>query len=340
MNAIIDTPTSVPATPVAPRTTATTLKLLIKREFWEHKGGFFWAPIWAGGISLLLTLMALMFGEFAARGFGDSRINGLDLNAITSEMSPADMQQLADSVSVSTSMAMFWPLLVLGFVVFFYCLGALYDERKDRSVLFWKSLPVSDRDTVLAKAISALVVAPAIALAVGIVCMIGFLVLLSVFVTLHHGNPFTLLWSPANLLASTGIALAALPIYALWALPSAGWLLLCSVWAKSKPFLWAIIVPVFAAVFYSWFDLMSSADLGSVWVWKNVVAHLLGGVFPGTWFSAVDPALLQFDAGSGHRSILTAMFSALRSPYLWVGAVAGVAMIIASIRLRRWRDDN
>jgi ABC-2 type transport system permease protein len=49
---------------------------------------------------------------------------------------------------------------VLAFVVFFYCLGALYDDRKDRSVLFWKSLPVSDRDTVVSKALSALVVAP------------------------------------------------------------------------------------------------------------------------------------------------------------------------------------
>ena len=57
---------------------------------------------------------------------------------------------------------------MLGFVVFFYCLGSLYDERKDRSVLFWKSLPVSDRDTVLSKALSALVVAPTLAIAVGI----------------------------------------------------------------------------------------------------------------------------------------------------------------------------
>ena len=67
--------------------------------------------------------------------------------------------------------------MVFGFVVFFYCLGALYDERKDRSVLFWKSLPMSDRETVLSKVASAIVVAPLIAIAAGLVTMFGFLLL-------------------------------------------------------------------------------------------------------------------------------------------------------------------
>lgn len=323
------------------------LKLLLRREFWEHKGGFFWAPIWAGGISLLLTLMALIFGEVKMRGEsasamkinGQVMINGLDLRLITEKMSPEDVQKLADGISLSTASAMFWPLLVLGFVVFFYCLGSLYDERKDRSVLFWKSLPVSDRDTVLSKAISALLVAPAIATGIGVACMIAFLLLLSVFVLIHHGNPFVLLWSPDNLLANAGVVAAALPIYALWALPSAGWLLLCSAWSKSKPFLWAIMIPVFAGVFISWFDLMNLFNLDSSWFWKNVVAHLLGGVFPGTWFTVMDLEGVK-PSHLDHLAVLKAMYSVLASPQLWIGAGAGIAMIAAATRLRRWRDDN
>ncbi len=351
MNAAIDAAgmdvakSSVPRTPPHP---THKLKLLLRREFWEHKGGFFWAPIWAGGISLLLTLMALVFGEVAMRreavsGLkvnGQVMINGLDLRLITEKMSPEDMQKLADGISLSTASAMFWPLLVLGFVVFFYCLGSLYDERKDRSVLFWKSLPVSDRDTVLSKAISALVVAPTLAIAVGIACMVAFLLVLSVFVLLHHGNPFVLLWSPDNLLANAGVALAAIPVYALWALPSAGWLLLCSAWSKSKPFLWAIMIPVFAGVFISWFDLMNMFNLDSSWFWKNVVAHLLGGVFPGTWFTVMDVDGLQVKELGNHLVLLKALYSALATPQLWIGAGAGIAMIAAAIRLRRWRDDN
>ena len=351
MNAAIDAAgmdvakSSVPRTPPHP---THKLKLLLRREFWEHKGGFFWAPIWAGGISLLLTLMALIFGEVAMRreavsGLkvnGQVMINGLDLNLITEQMSPDDVQKLADGISLSTASAMFWPLLVLGFVVFFYCLGSLYDERKDRSVLFWKSLPVSDRDTVLSKALSALVVAPTLAIAVGIACMVAFLLVLSVFVLLHHGNPFVLLWSPDNLLANAGVALAAIPVYALWALPSAGWLLLCSAWSKSKPFLWAIMIPVFAGVFISWFDLMNVFNLDSSWFWKNVVAHLLGGVFPGTWFTVMDMGGLQVKELGNHLVLLKALYSALATPQLWIGAGAGIAMIAAAIRLRRWRDDN
>lgn len=351
MNAAIDAAgmdvakSSVPRTPPHP---THKLKLLLRREFWEHKGGFFWAPIWAGGISLLLTLMALIFGEVAMRreavsGLkvnGQVMINGLDLNLITQKMSPEDVQKLADGISLSTASAMFWPLLVLGFVVFFYCLGSLYDERKDRSVLFWKSLPVSDRDTVLSKALSALVVAPTLAIAVGIACMVAFLLVLSVFVLLHHGNPFVLLWSPDNLLANAGVALAAIPVYALWALPSAGWLLLCSAWSKSKPFLWAIMIPVFAGVFISWFDLMNVFNLDSSWFWKNVVAHLLGGVFPGTWFTVMDMGGLQVKELGNHLVLLKALYSALATPQLWIGAGAGIAMIAAAVRLRRWRDDN
>ncbi len=351
MNAAIDAAgmdvakSSVPRTPPHP---THKLKLLLRREFWEHKGGFFWAPIWAGGISLLLTLMALIFGEVAMRreavsGLkvnGPVMINGLDLNLITEQMSPDDVQKLADGISLSTASAMFWPLLVLGFVVFFYCLGSLYDERKDRSVLFWKSLPVSDRDTVLSKALSALVVAPTLAIAVGIACMVAFLLVLSVFVLLHHGNPFVLLWSPDNLLANAGVALAAIPVYALWALPSAGWLLLCSAWSKSKPFLWAIMIPVFAGVFISWFDLMNVFNLDSSWFWKNVVAHLLGGVFPGTWFTVMDMGGLQVKELGNHLVLLKALYSALATPQLWIGAGAGIAMIAAAVRLRRWRDDN
>lgn len=351
MNAAIDAAgmdvakSSVPRTPPHP---THKLKLLLRREFWEHKGGFFWAPIWAGGISLLLTLMALIFGEVAMRreavsGLkvnGQVMINGLDLRLITEKMSPEDVQKLADGISLSTASAMFWPLLVLGFVVFFYCLGSLYDERKDRSVLFWKSLPVSDRDTVLSKALSALVVAPTLAIAVGIACMVAFLLVLSVFVLLHHGNPFVLLWSPDNLLANAGVAIAAIPVYALWALPSAGWLLLCSAWSRSKPFLWAIMIPVFAGVFISWFDLMNLFNLDSSWFWKNVVAHLLGGVFPGTWFTVMDLDGLQAKELGNHLVLLKALYSALATPQLWIGAGAGIAMIAAAIRLRRWRDDN
>ena len=121
------------------------LKLLLRREFWEHKGGFFWAPIIAGGISVVLALMALIVAEVGARNAlaegkfnGDSgiKINGLDFSGVAEKMSPHDLEQWSHAVNASLLVSSLWPFMVLGFVVFFYCLGALYDERKDRSVLF------------------------------------------------------------------------------------------------------------------------------------------------------------------------------------------------------------
>jgi ABC-2 type transport system permease protein len=328
------------------------LKLLLKREFWEHKGGFFWAPIWAGGISLLLTLMALVFGEVAARRAaasgklqidGDVMINGLDLSVITSKLDAEDLRRLSGGIDLSMLSSSMWPLMVLGFVVFFYCLGSLYDERKDRSVLFWKSLPVSDRDTVLSKAASALLVAPVLAVAASIACMFAFMVLISLFVLLHNGNPVELLWGPGSPLANAGLMLAAIPVYALWALPTVGWLLLCSAWSRSKPFLWAIMLPVFAGIFISWFDVMNAFELNSGWFWRNVVARLLGGVFPGTWIDAANTNGLRFEHPGdmiGHMDALQAMYSVFATPQLWIGVVAGIAMIAGAIRLRRWRDEG
>ena len=114
--------------------------------------------------------------------------------------------------------------------------------------------------------------------------MLGFLLVISVVALLHGGNPMTLIWGPGSPLTMAGsLLVAAIPVYALWALPTVGWLLLCSAWSRSKPFLWAIMIPVFAGIFVSWFDLMQAFNLESVWFWQNVVARILFSVVPGSW---------------------------------------------------------
>ena len=326
---------------------------LLRREFWEHKGGFFWAPMVAGAIFLVLAMMGIGIGEVAKSRIGDQaevhleggsfQLNGLDLGALTEKMSAHDLRELGQAVDAALFMSAGWPLIVLAFVVFFYCLGALYDERKDRSVLFWKSLPVSDRDTVLSKVVSAAVVAPALALVAAVITMFGFLLLLSVLALLHGGNPVTLLWGPGSPLAIGAKLLATLPVYAVWALPTIGWLLLCSAWAKSKPFLWAVMIPLFAAIFVSWFDLMRLFELDSGWFWKHVFARLLFSVAPGSdllyrgnGFEIAEDGIERVD----QMLSLSTAYGAFLQPEIWIGAVAGAAMILAAIRLRRWRDEG
>ena len=347
MNAVVETTRAPVAAPHATH----KFKLLLRREFWEHKGGFFWAPLVAGGISLLLTIMAIIVGEVVARKAvaagkfdGDSNVmvNGLDLGKITSKMGAEEMQHLAGGIDLSMLAASSWPFIVLAFVVFFYCLGALYDERKDRSVLFWKSLPLSDRDTVLSKVASATLVAPALAVGAALLTMFGFLLVISVVALLHGGNPLTLVWGPGSPLRMTSLLVASIPVYALWALPTVGWLLLCSAWSRSKPFLWAIMIPVFAGIFVAWFDLMQAFNLETVWFLKNVVARMLFSVVPGSWIDAATFDHGNFDGPAAVSNLLSlkTTYSTLLAPQLWIGAAAGAAMIFGAIRLRRWRDEG
>jgi len=326
--------------------------LLLRREFWEHKGGFLWSPVIAGGISLLLTAMAGIAGEVmlgrapASKGIDlngtHMSINGLDLGMLTSKMSPEDMRQFGGAVDASLLASSLWPFIAMTFVVFFYCLGALYDERKDRSVLFWKSLPLSDRDTVLSKVASAVVVAPLIATAAALLTMFGFLLIASGLVMMHGGSPMQLLWGPGSPLTIAVQFVAAIPVYALWALPTVGWLLLCSAWARSKPFLWALMIPAFAGIFVSWFDIMQVFNLESTWFWKNIVARLLLGTVPGSWFNVAHFDHIDADGPQVISQVvnLQSMYSVLLTPQLWLGVLAGAAMIVAAIRLRRWRDEG
>ena len=357
MNAVIDTE----ARPmrVAPHPTH-KFKLLLRREFWEHKGGFFWAPLVAGGIFLLLAVMGIGVGEMAkSRIPGDARVNieggsfqidGLDLGHVGRQMSPHDLQELGQGVDVALFMAGSWPLIVLAFVVFFYCLGALYDERKDRSVLFWKSLPISDAQTVLSKLVTALLVGPLIALAITGLVMLATGLMMSIFIAINGGNPFYLYWShlsPFKLFIGT---FGWLPIYVLWALPTAGWLMLCSAWARRMPFLWAVMLPIFAGVAVSMVNGIVDAFGGTrghvvgEWFWQHIVLRALTGTWPGSHLLGYigTPHLEQLPGNPDtlwQWDGLTTGLPLLATPQLWIGAVIGIAMIFAATRLRRWRDD-
>ncbi len=326
--------------------------LLLRREYWEHRGGFFWAPAIAGTISLLLTAILLVVAAVGMRNADadadivlddGSRmsINGLDLGLLADQMSASDKAQLASGIDLTMLLSSAWPYIVMMFVMFFYCLGALYDERKDRSVLFWKSLPVSDGETVLSKAVSATLVVPLLATLIAIATMLVFLVMLSVMVMIHGGNAWELIWGPGNPLAISAYALAAIPVYAIWALPTVGWLMLCSAWARSVPFLWALLVPILGGGFMSMFGVFHLFNIDGGWFWTNIVARMLLGAVPLTQhdIARLDGVDIEHD---GVLQLIepSGVYSNLLQPELWIGAAAGVAMLMLATRLRRWRDEG
>ncbi|HZX71475.1 MAG TPA: hypothetical protein VFE77_11715 [Rhodanobacter sp.] len=321
---------------------ANTLFWLVKREFWEHRGGFFWAPVITGGIFVLLNIMGIVTGEvFGARnGFNLSFGGGQNNLRI---LSKALDKQSMDTVGAGLDMVMYSATMImgiiLGFVVFFYCLGALYDDRRDRSILFWKSLPVSDTATVLSKVISATVVAPFITVIVG--TLTGLLMLLTFALALSlHGVSVWHLLSLSHPLEVIANMVGSIPLYLLWALPTVGWLMLCSAWARNKPFLWAVALPVAVGIVIGWFNLLGTINVSNDWYWRDVAVRILGSVFPGGWFSEVtgiggnDPA--EFVSSLS----LTRGYTALASANLWIGVAAAVVMLACAIWFRRWRDDS
>ena len=244
-----------------------TMKWLLRREFWEHKGGFFWTPLVVGSIITIGTLVSAGAG-LALKSQHGMNINGQQVTNLSGVIKPEQHEQIINAVSQGYIAASAPLFMVMAFVIFFFCLGTLFDERKDRSVLFWKSLPVSDGETVLSKLAMALVAAPLITLAFSIVT--SFLVLLvavasAAMTGLNLAGVFA---QPATYLAPFKVA-AVLPVYLVWALPTVGWLMMVSAWARTKVFLWAVGVPVLTGVLLSWFNAMFDFNWDLEWFWNE-----------------------------------------------------------------------
>lgn len=328
-----------------------TMKWLIKREYWEHKGGFFWAPVVVGAI-MTFFIAATMFTAVAMgtrHGFSSTVVNGTTVSTVTdlsTAMTPEQQREGAIAVAAGY-MGVSAPLfLVLPFVVFFFCLGALFDERKDRSVLFWKSLPISDGDTVLSKVAIGLIVAPLITLAVATLMSVLVLLLGCIAAAMSGLHMSGQIFSTPDLyLAPLQIA-AMLPVYILWALPTVGWLMMVSAWARTKPFLWAVGVPLLTGSLLTWFNAMFNFGWNIGWFWQHIVMRGLLSVIPGMWF--VHHGIPNGgDIGAGiHQNsdnlglVLSQSWRVLATPDAWIGIAAGAAMIYVAIRLRRWRDEG
>jgi ABC-2 type transport system permease protein len=321
-----------------------TMKWLLKREYWENKGGFFWAPAVVGAIMVLLIAVGSILGLVFNSKHGIV-IDGEQVTNLSKALDAGEKAQVIDAISQGYAIAASAPLLLVMIIsVFFFCLGSLYDERKDKSVLFWKSLPVSDTETVLSKALMALVGAPLITIALGTV--IGFILLLLVFLFAGIGgiNLLGVLAQPATYLAPFEL-LAILPVYLLWALPTVGWLMLVSAWARRVPFLWAVGVPVMTGVLITWFNAIFDSGWNVEWFWQHVVGRGLGSLVPGIWFAFTDVGH-HLGNGVGHQDdvglmeLVGASYRVLGTANLWIGVVLGAAMIYGAIRLRRWRDEG
>jgi ABC-2 type transport system permease protein len=258
---------------------------LVKREFWEHRA-LWMAPLIAAAVMVVLAVVAAVLGQ------GHINISGHGMKHAS------DPEALAVGV-----VAMGGPLfLVAGLTCTVFLLDCLYAERKDRSILFWKSLPVSDLHTVLAKFVVALLIVP-----------VGVFVLSMLLGPVMYGiaalglEPVGKLgWNAADWLRAEGWFSANLFATLLWFAPLAAWLMLASVLAKRAPMLIAVL---------PWLSLgvAESIVFRTAHVWK----------FLGLRFApSLDPV------------------ETLSRPDLWIGLAVAAGMLYIVVRLRRYRDDT
>ncbi|ALK96728.1 hypothetical protein AB595_03210 [Massilia sp. WF1] len=325
-----------------------TMKWLLRREFWEHKGSMFWAQVIVAAVLVLFVGGSLVYG-LGMHGPSHMTINGRTVThtGLASAM-PLEMKDKVVDVASGMYVAAGSPLMLLmAVVIFFYCLGALYDERRDRSILFWKSLPVSDGMTVLSKVLTAVCVAPLIAIAFAFAASLGLLLIGCAILSFAGVNMFGALLASPNLYLQPLRLVALLPVYAVWALPTVGWLLLVSSWARTKPFLWAVGAPLMVLLLAKWISMALGGfehdALDVQWFANEVVGRALGGLVPGIWFSftgGVPAGLHPNENGVDVQGLFLASWMTLATAKAWIGALLGGAMIFAAIRLRRWRDEG
>ncbi len=310
---------------------------LLKREFWEHRGGLWTGQLWTTGILLAMTLLSVLIGEaFRVRLGGGVDIGGVT-EFVASQLSESDMAEYRRGLSIGLWAIGLINQIVLYFVVLFYCINTLYDERKDRSILFWKSLPATDTQTVLSKLVTAVLVAPVLAMVAIAILHVGFLLIIALYAVIQGVNPLPFLWQPGVYADVWLRMLATIPVHMIWAIPGIAWLLLASSWAKRAPFVWAVLVPILAGVFVGMLDALVRLGVPSTWFWENVVTRIFTS--PGTmllkpwnWQSAVNP-FADSVSWSHLQTTLTA-------PATWIGLVIGLGLLAAAIWLRRYRDDS
>jgi ABC-2 type transport system permease protein len=203
----------------------------------------------------------------------------------------------------------------------FYCIGALYNERRDRSILFWKSLPVSDTITILSKAAIPLLVLPAIIFAIAIAMQI-VMFLLTYTIVLFNGESIPAFWTQWPLPRMILVLAYGLVTLSLWQAPLYAWLLMVSAWAKRAPFLWAVLPPIALC-------LGERIAFDSSFFGDMLATRLCGS------FNAAFNGLGQ-DPGPIRLSQL-APLQFLTTPALWSGLAFTIAVLAIAIRLRRYR---
>ena len=297
---------------------------LVRRELWEHRAIYITPLV----IALVMSLMSLT-GQVTISAFGQE----VDL-AIIGASSAGEIER---QPAITAFLMIFTSIFALGawILMIFYSLDALYAERRDKSILFWRSLPVTDSETVISKLLTAVLVIPMTAFAFVVVTHLLNLILWSIWLSIQGGDAGHLLWSAAPLFdnwAATLIIAVAMP---LWLSPLIGWFLFVSAFTKRSPLLIAFL-PMFVVPMLEKMVSPTSLFWDAIFA-RSVRPPLFKGIDVSRIFDQ-DNFQIAADTASLLAKIDLARF--LSSPSMWLGLVVCGLFTTAAIYIRRYRDES
>jgi ABC-2 type transport system permease protein len=290
-------------TPTAMRATK-PFAFSVLRELWENKSIYV--------VPMIVAVVELIAFMFSTKGLADRRRAVLLLDAA---------HQRA-GIEVPYDVAAMMMIFIVFIIGLFYCLDALYGERRDRSLFFWKSLPVADVTTVLSKLTVPLAILPVVAFVIIVVTQLIMLLMTTIVLVAHGMSPGTT-WTAVPFFQNWLVLLYGLIAIALWHAPIYGWALLISGWVRRATFLWAVLPPFAIAIFEKiTFNTSYVSDL----LKERVFGFAPNAFdFAGRRSPAVE-SLIQLTPGRY-----------LSTPGLWIGLIFAAGFVIAAIRLRRYR---
>ena len=298
---------------------------LIRREYWEHRS--IWVtPAAIASVVVLGTIMALAFaGDFAE----ELSIAILGAQNIAGE---TERRAVLTGYFVGSSWLF---LLGLSILTIFYTLDSLYAERKDKSILFWRSMPVTDTETVVSKLLTAIVLIPTVAIGAIIATHFVNLVITSFWVSAKGGDAGLLIWGSVPLIDNWLATAIAVYGMAIWMAPFLGWFLFVSAYTKRAPLLMAflplVLVPIVEGIF-----LRTANFADAVWG-RSARIPLFSGIDVDQIFQGDYPVLDDQMVSLLARIDLGKFFSSIDT---WIGLVVCGLLTAAAIYVRRYRDES
>jgi len=298
---------------------------LIRRELWEHRAIY----VTPAAIAVIVTLAVLAMLMLAS-GFAKE----LNLAFFGAQNIAGDVERrVILTIFFIVTSSVF--VVALIFLTVFYSLDSLYAERKDRSILFWRSMPVTDAETVISKLLTATIVIPAIT-AVGIwVTHLINLIVTSLWVTTKGGDAGILIWGSVSFFDNWLAALVIVVASGLWMSPFIAWFLFVSTWAKRMPIMWAFLPPIVLGLL-EWIVFRTEYFVTTIAARGNITP-LFDGLSIVQFFEEK-----PWRDGVENISLLEHMdlLGFVTNPGFWSGLLVCGILTTAAIYVRRFRDDS